>query len=429
MNMSLEKLTNSKFVQTILNWAEKFQANKMVQALSGGMMGMMGIMMISAIATLINAINFWGLGEILESIGIKAMCTTIVNMTNGAIALYVAFAVAHKVGELYEVEPLNCGIMGLMAFLILTPLMEDGNISLDSIGSGGIFVAMFSSLIAGRFYVFLIEKHIAIKMPDVVPPVVSQSFSSIIPGALIAIIAVLIYFVMAQTSYGSLSNMVYTVLEQPLLSMGSNIGTAMFIVAFIEFLWFFGMHGVLVVSPVLMAVFMEPQIANMMAYNAGEALPYIFTYGFILGNRGARSFAVVLHCLFTCKSQKLKEVGKVGLVPALFGISEPVKFGMPQVMNIRMLIPLMLTPALSILSAYLLTIVGFLPYHNGVMAATGFPIILLGLVGYGWQGIVAQLVQLVICFIVYIPFMRWEDNADLKEEQERAAQLAAEAEG
>ena len=73
----------------------------------------------------------------------------------------------------------------------------------------------------------------------------------------------------------------------------------------------------------------------------------------------ARSFAVALLAIFGCKSEQLKAVGKIGLIPSMFGISEPIKFGIPQVMNIRMLLPLMLTPAVSVLSAYLLTIVGF----------------------------------------------------------------------
>lgn len=422
--MNESKVTQSKFTQAILTGAQKFQSNKMVRALTGGMMGVLSLMMISAVATLIGAIDFWGIGEFLVNTGIKGMMDQIVEMTNGVVAIYVAFMVAYKLGEIYKTDEVNCGIMGLMAFLILTPLAEDGNVNISSIGSSGIFVAMFSALLAGRLYIFLIQKKIMIRMPESVPPIVSKSFSAIIPGCVIAGISGIIYSVMAVTPFGSLSNMVYTLLQKPLLAMGSNVFTAMFIVAFIEFLWFFGMHGVMVCMPVLMMLFYEPQLANLSAYNAGEALPYIFTLGFILGNRGARSFAVVLHCFFTCKSEKLKAVGKVGLIPALFGISEPVKFGIPQVMNIRMLIPLMVTPAVSVLSAYLLTVIGFLPYSNGIMAPTGFPIIFSGMLSHGWQGIIAQLIQLALCFVIYIPFMRAEDRDALAEEAATKEELA-----
>lgn len=422
---SKTNVMNSKFTKSILKGAEKFQSFKPVRALTGGMMGIMAIMLISSIATLIGAIDFWGIKEIIVSTGVKAVTDQIVEMTNGIVAIYVAFMVAYKMGEVYNADSLNCGIIGLMSFLILTPLTEEGAISLDKIGSSGVFVAMFAALFAARIYIFLIDKKIMIRMPDSVPPVVSKAFSAIIPGTIVAGIFGVVFALVKATSYECLADLIYGIIQKPLLTMGSNIFTAMFIVAFIEFLWFFGMHGVMVVMPLIMMIFYEPQLANLAAYNAGEPLPYLFTMGFILGNRGARSFAVVLHCLFTCKSEQLKGVGKVGLIPAMFGISEPVKFGIPQIMNIRMLIPLVVTPAVSVLSAYLLTIIGFLPYNNGVSLPTGFPIVLGGFMTNGWQGIVAQILQIVLCFVIYLPFMKAEDKDCLVKEAARKAELEA----
>ena len=424
-------MENKKVMDKVVGLAEKFQSNRIVRAISGGMTGVMAIMLISSFATLIGAINFWGIGTFFENTGIKSILNQIVDMTNGIIAIYIAFVVAYKMGEIYESDALNCGIVGLMSFLILTPLVEisEGSmgIGLSDVGSGGVFVAMISSVVFGRLYIFLMDKKITIKMPDVVPPVVGNAFASIIPGAAAALGSGIVYEIMANTEYDSLSNFIYAILQKPLTALGSNIIAAMFIVAVIEFFWFFGIHGVMVVMPILMAIFYGPQVANMEAYNAGKALPYLFTYGFILNNRGARSFAVALHCIFNCKSEQLKAVGKAGLVPSLFGISEPIKFGIPQVMNIRMLVPLMLTPAVSVFSAWLLTVIGFLPYHNGVTLPLGFPIIVNGFFMNGWQGIVAQLVQVVLCYIIYIPFMRWEDKAHVAEEEENRRMMESEA--
>lgn len=414
----------NKFKDAIISFAAKFQGNNYVRAMSGGMMGVMGIMMVSSVATLIGAIDIWGIQEILVSSGIKALLNQVVSMTNGIISIYVAYVIAYKLGEIMDTDPLNCGIMGIMAFLIVTPL-TDGALSLSSVGSGGMFVAIFSSIIAGRLYIYFVQHKLVIKMPDSVPPVVSKSFASIIPGCLVALIFGLIYMGVGMTSFGSVSNLCYSLLQKPLLAMGSNIFTCMFIVAFIEFLWFFGMHGVMVVMPILMMVFYEPQLANLAAYNAGETLPYLITMGFILGNRGARSLAVSILCMFQAKSVHLKSVGKIGFIPACFGISEPIKFGIPQIMNIRMLLPLMLTPAVCVLSAYLMSIVGFLPYHNGVSLPTGFPVIIGGFLTNGWQGIVAQIVQLILCTIIYIPFIKAQDDEALKEEEERRKELEA----
>ncbi|MUO32902.1 PTS sugar transporter subunit IIC [Enterococcus gallinarum] len=407
------------FKDKVLAGAIKVQNNVYMKAISNAMMGLMPIMMISSIASLINAIDISNTQQIMEQIGLKSLLTQINAMTIDVISVYVAFLVGYKLAEHLNADQLNAGIMSLVSFLILSPIAtfeETKVIEFSTLGSSGMFVAMFGGILGARIYILCVEKNLTIKMPDSVPPIVNKSFAAIVPGVIVSTIMGIIYVVIAATPYGTLTDMIYTWVQAPLTLLGANVFACMIIVAFIEFLWFFGIHGVLAVYPVLMLVFYQPMLDNLAAYSAGQPLPHLFTIGFILNNRGARSFAVALLAIFSCKSEQLKAVGKIGLIPSMFGISEPIKFGIPQVMNIRMLIPLMVTPAVSVLSAYLLTIVGFMPYHNGVNIPTGFPIIFGGFLTNGWQGIIAQLIQFVLCVLIYIPFMRWQDKAALAEE-------------
>ncbi|MFQ9656822.1 MAG: PTS sugar transporter subunit IIC [Enterococcus sp.] len=407
------------FKNKVLAGAIKVQNNVYMKAISNAMMGLMPIMMISSIASLFNAIDIGNTQQIMDQIGLKSLLTQINTMTIDVISVYVAFLVGYKLAEHLNADQLNAGIMSLVSFLILSPIAtfeETKVIEFSTLGSSGMFVAMFGGILGARIYILCVEKNLTIKMPDSVPPIVNKSFAAIVPGVIVSTIMGIIYVVIAATPYGTLTDMIYTWVQAPLTLLGANVFACMIIVAFIEFLWFFGIHGVLAVYPVLMLVFYQPMLDNLAAYSAGQPLPHLFTIGFILNNRGARSFAVALLAIFSCKSEQLKAVGKIGLIPSMFGISEPIKFGIPQVMNIRMLIPLMVTPAVSVLSAYLLTIVGFMPYHNGVNIPTGFPIIFGGFLTNGWQGIIAQLIQFVLCVLIYIPFMRWQDKAALAEE-------------
>ncbi|MDT2687164.1 PTS sugar transporter subunit IIC [Enterococcus gallinarum] len=407
------------FKNKVLAGAIKVQNNVYMKAISNAMMGLMPIMMISSIASLINAIDIGNTQQIMDQIGLKSLLTQINAMTIDVISVYVAFLVGYKLAEHLNANQLNAGIMSLVSFLILSPIAtfeETKVIEFSTLGSSGMFVAMFGGILGARIYILCVEKNLTIKMPDSVPPIVNKSFAAIVPGVIVSTIMGIIYVAIAATPYGTLTDMIYTWVQAPLTLLGANVFACMIIVAFIEFLWFFGIHGVLAVYPVLMLVFYQPMLDNLAAYSAGQPLPHLFTIGFILNNRGARSFAVALLAIFSCKSEQLKAVGKIGLIPSMFGISEPIKFGIPQVMNIRMLIPLMVTPAVSVLSAYLLTIVGFMPYHNGVNIPTGFPIIFGGFLTNGWQGIIAQLIQFVLCVLIYIPFMRWQDKAALAEE-------------
>lgn len=417
-----------KFRIGLTKFAEKFQSNTYVKAINGAMMGMMPLMMISSIATLIASINIGSSQEIFANIGLLNLLDQINAMTLDIISVYVAFLCAYKLGDAMKKDKVNCGVMGLMSFLILTPLTSEGKaLAISALGSGGMFVAMIGSLVGARLYIFFMDKKLTINLPEQVPPVVSKSFAAIIPGALVAGIMALIYVVMLQTPYNDLSTLLMYIVQTPLQALGANIISAMILVAFAELLWFFGIHGSMAIMSIMMVLFYEPQLANLTAYGNGEALPYLFTFGFIMGNRGARSFAVALLCIFRCKSKQMQAVGKIGLVPSLFGISEPIKFGIPQVMNIRMLLPLMLTPAVSVFSAWVLTIIGFLPYNNGVSTPLGSPIIVSAFFTHGWQGIVAQIIQVILCILIYIPFIKAQDKAYIQDEEKvAAAELAAE---
>lgn len=403
----------------LLGFARAFESNTYIKAVSGAMTGLMPVMIVSSIASLVASINIGGSQAFMESVGILKVTTIINSMTIDIVSIYAAFLVGYKLAELKGKDTLNTAVMSTLAFFILTPLTNvEGlkGLATSNLGAGSMFVAIFGGLGAAALYIFLTDKKIVIKMPDSVPPVVSKSFSAIIPGLVIAVLFGILAMVFEQTSYGSLQSMLLSLVSIPLKALGSNIVAVMIIVAFIEFLWFFGMHGVLAVYPVLMLVFYQPGLENLAAFSQGLPLPHLFTMGFVLGNRGARSLAVSILCMFQAKSERLKAVGKLGFIPACFGISEPIKFGIPQVLNIKMLIPLMLTPAVSSLIAYTLTIIGFLPFDNGVSMPIGSPVIISGFFNYGWQGIVSQFLQLVACTLIYIPFIKAQDDTYLAEE-------------
>lgn len=404
----------------LLNIVRKFESNTYIKAVSGAMTGLMPVMIVSSIASLVASINIGGSQAFMEKVGILTITSIINSMTIDIVSIYAAFLIGFKLAEQKGKDMLNSAIMSTLAFFILTPLTNvEGlkGLATSNLGAGSMFVAIFGGLAAASLYMFLIDKKITIKMPDSIPPVVRTSFSSIIPGLVIAVLFGIVSMLFAISPFGSLQSMLLTVVSIPLKSLGSNIIAVMIIVAFIEFLWFFGMHGVLAVYPILMLVFYQPGLENLTAFSQKLPLPHLFTMGFVLGNRGARSLAVSFLCLVQAKSERMRAVGKIGIVPALFGISEPVKFGIPQVMNIKMLLPLMLTPAVSVLIAYILTIIGFLPYDNGVSMPMGSPVIISGFFNYGWQGIVSQFLQLVACTLIYIPFIRAQDNTYFADEQ------------
>lgn len=412
-----------------INAVKKFENNIYIKAVSSAMTGLMPIMIISSIASLVGSINIGESQTFMENGGILNLLNVINSMTIEVVSLYAAFLVGYKLADLKKKDALNSGIMSLLGFLILTPLTvteEFTGFSLSSFGAGAMFVAIFGGLLAARLYIFFIDAKLTINLPESVPPVVSKSFAAIIPGLMIALIFGLIALIFGMTPFDNMQNLIMFVVSEPLKALGANIWAVMFIVAFAELLWFFGIHGSMAIYPVIMLVFYQPGLENLAAFSNGLPLPHLFTMGFVFNNRGARSLAVAILCIFQAKSDRMNSVGKIGLVPSLFGISEPIKFGIPQVLNIKMLVPLMLTPAVSVLIAYILTIIGFLPYHNGVSMPLGSPVIIQGFFFNGWQGIVSQLLQLIACILIYIPFIKVQDKTYLEEEKQDAKNLQEE---
>ena len=113
-------------------------------------------------------------------------------------------------------------------------------------------------------------------------------------------------------------------------------------------------------------------------------------------------------------------IAKLGLIPALCGISEPVVFGLPLVLNPTFAIPSIFNSGITTAIAMLATNIGFLPC-NTVDCPFGVPILLSAFVGHGWQGIVVQIVCLVVTVLTWMPFVLMANKQFKKEQQEQTA--------
>ena len=137
--------------------------------------------------------------------------------------------------------------------------------------------------------------------------------------------------------------------------------------------------------------------ANVAAVAAGQTPSSPITYGFWVAFVVLPvSLPVCLAIFLVSKREDYRAVAKVAIGPALFGISEPMVFGLPLVLNTTMLIP-------SILSVMLCS-------GTALFAST---------IGHGWQGVVVQIIGLALATLVYIPFMI---VANKQAEAEQAAQ-------
>lgn len=125
------------------------------------------------------------------------------------------------------------------------------------------------------------------------------------------------------------------------------------------------------------------------------------------------------------KSEQIKAISKIALIPGWFGINEPVTFGMPIMYNPILCIPYVL----NIFVVMLCTLIG---YKVGFLVPGFVPIVTLMPMGFKsflstlrWQNAIWDYLMIIPAGLVWYPFFKVYDNQLYKKEQEA---LAAEAE-
>lgn len=425
-------MTKSKgFGQKLNKYVTAFSNNLIVKTVAAGMARLLPVTMVGSICTLLISIPWDPYTNFLTTTGIGKFLGLGSTMTNDIISIYVVVALAMEMARILKKSQINAVMISIVSFFIVTPmtaaLIGERTVNVFTttyLGSRGMFVAMIVAMLATWLFALFTDHGPKIKMHPSVPPAISGSFESLFPVIFVALIFIGVNAVFSFTSAGDMHTFVYRILQAPLEGLGSSVWTMCLICLLGEFFWFFGIHGSNVTSAVTSTLWMPASIENQSAMAAGLAMPFILNTYFLNVYKGPRHFVLAAMLLWMAKSKQLKAVGKVAIAPGVFGISEPMKFGIPMVLNPIILVPMSLAPVISILIAYFATVIGFLP-RVGINIPWAMPPIISGFLAGGWQGIVIQILQMVAIFLLYIPFFKVLDRQKLNEEAQQEAELEA----
>ncbi|MBL1225016.1 PTS sugar transporter subunit IIC [Enterococcus sp. BWR-S5] len=427
-----------KYMDSVLTFADKISNNKYLKAISNGLMATLPVNIIGSIALLLAVLPIEGWKNFIASINLGGYFSVGYSMTVGVISLYAAFLVGHRLATEFNQSAVPAGIVSLFAFLMMTPLTtldETTTLDMSKLGAEGLFTAMICGLVFARIYCLILEKNISIKMPAGVPQFVSDTFAGLIPAIIVGFIAIIISWLFSFTTYGSFSDFVYQLLASPLQSLSSSVGSLVFIVLIQMVLWFFGIHGSLVVGSFITALYLPMDVQNMDALASGVArsdLPNILSKSFydlfagIGGAGGTLSLIIVI--LLLAKSKQSRTVANLSAVPGMFTINEPMIFGLPLILNPLMAIPFILTPLVQTLVAYLAIWSGLFPRLSGIQVPFGTPIFLNGFLAGGWQIALLQIICVLAGCLLYLPFVKIMDKEKVKSEEQAAAMEASETE-
>ena len=340
------------------------------------------------------------------------------NVGMGLMSLYVSVIIAYHLANSYKQDVPGSVSMGLIAFLMMTvQYTEDGGIDTTYFGTKGLFAAMFASLIAVELYRWCKKKKFTIRMPESVPDFVSRSFE-MIPISVIVIGFFLIIRILCVNVFNTMPPLIFTNLLAPLVGSMDNPFAYTFLKMLHCLLFFFGIHpSVLsqITSPIS-TQFLAENIAN---YQAGVEMTHFFTPGpeSAFGNFTGTgvTFGLVLWCLLS-KNKALKQIGGVALIPALFGINEPILFGAPIVLNPVFFIPY-------VICGGIIGSLGGWAQYLGIMSCSFFtpPYVGVFLEGYltnmDFMSIVVNAVQMILSIIVWYPFFKMYEQRYGKQDE------------
>lgn len=419
-----------KFQIALQSGAVKIQQNKIINPISNALMSAIPITIIGAIGSLLNSAPIPGYQAFLISSNLKSITQIPTEITTNLLALYIVFLVASKYAENNQLSGTIPGLLALMSFFIVTPFNYSEAGTMESyatnwMGAAGLFSSFIIGLSVAAIYTLFRVRGWVVKMPAGVPPTIAQSFAGLVPGFIVAFLALVIRYGLSLTSFGSIHQMIFSLIASPLSALGSSFPALVVSIIVAQVLWLVGVHGTLVILSVMLPIWTPLSAENLAAFNAGEPIPNLVTNnllsaGFFAGS--GMTLGLTFAMLFA-KSEQFRALGRIAIVPNLVGINEPIIFGVPIVMNFGLAIPFVLTPVISIILGYLGMVSGVLPRLPGIGAPLGTPVVLSGLLsGASWRWGVFQALMLVMSYFTYLPFFRPLDR--LAYENEQAAKLA-----
>lgn len=423
-------------MEKLMKWVEeklvppmaKIGTQRHLLAIRNGVVSTLSLILIGTFFMVFINLPFPGWNEFIAPY--SATIVLPFRITMGLMAIYATFVMGSDLAKSYGLDSVTGGILSLGTFFmlqvpvnVLTP--EEAPLGwvlpMSSLGASGMFAGILSMIFAVEVYRFFKKRNITIKMPEQVPPAVARSFEALIPGAVILTTTWLI-----RSVAGFDVNAALLSLFEPLTNiLGNNLLGVLLPMFLIHLLWSFGIHGMSIVGAVVRPMWLIMLDENAKALADGTAatkLPYIapeqfYQWTVTIGGAGATIVVSVLF-LFFCKSKFLKEVGRFSIIPGIFNINEPMIFGAPMMLNPYMFIPFNLVPLV-------LTIVSYfavkLEMVNGftVLPTWTLPAPVGGYLSAGndWRVVVLIVINTLIAFIIYYPFVKAYDKKMLSDEQ------------
>ncbi|WKF85264.1 PTS sugar transporter subunit IIC [Lacticaseibacillus pantheris] len=420
----------SGFIETyLMPVAVKLGSFKPLIAIRDGITLAMPLIMIGSFFLIlgnfpITAWTNWITNTSLQGVTVADIFSKINNGSFGLLGMVAAFGIASSYAEQYETDGKSAGIIAVASFFVVTPsVMSADKVPLEGmpygyLGSKGLFIAIIIGLLAGGIFQWFINHNIQIHMPEEVPPAVAQSFSALIPGAVIIAMFGAVYALFTWTGLGNVHDILLHVFAKPLGLLSDTLGGTVVAILLNSLFWFVGIHGGNVVNSIIQPLWLMNTDANRLLFKAGKLsldhgghiITQPFMDNFVYMGGGGATIGLVLCIAFLVArrraSKQLEVLAPLTVTPGLFNINEPTMFGLPVVLNMATIIPFIIAPIVNAVTTYTAMKTGLVSLCTGAVVPWTMPPVISGfLATNSWTGSALQIVNIILDVLIYLPFM------------------------
>lgn len=420
--------------EKLMPLSEKLTNNNILGALMEGFIRTSPITLGIALITIVGNFPIPGWITFLNEVGISEHVNAITNGATGVLTLYVIYSLAMAYAGRIGTNQRNAAIVSLAFFIMIAPqtimttTLENGvavesainALKLDYLGGQGLFIGMIVAIVVTKLYGVLSNKKLLFKLPDTVPPMVSQSLSPVFVVTIIFILAFIVRVGFSYTEAGDVINFFVQVINTPLNSLVASPLSMIFIMGLLAILWFFGIHNAVLQGPLGVAS-LTILTGNIAAYQSGDPLPYLLPAVVAGAMQAATFMGWIIAMMFKSKSARFRQLAKLSFIPSIFNITEPIMFGMPIIMNPIFFISQCLTPIISGFIAWGLASTILPISFNPTMSLLPWTTPLF--IKIPLQGGINLTIIMLICFaitiIMWYPFLKAADKREYALEQEK----------
>ncbi|CMW28880.1 PTS system%2C lactose-specific IIBC [Streptococcus pneumoniae] len=415
------------FIEKGKPFFEKLSRNIYLRAIRDGFIAGMPVILFSSIFILIAFVpNSWGFKWSDE---VVAFLMKPYSYSMGILALLVAGTTAksltdsvnrsmEKTNQINYMSTLLAAIVGLL--MLAADPIESG-LATGFLGTKGLLSAFLAAFVTVAIYKVCVKNNVTIRMPDEVPPNISQVFKDVIPFTLSVVSLYALDLLARHFVDASVAESIGKFFAPLFSAADGYLGITIIFGAF-AFFWFVGIHGPSIVEPAIAAITYANAEVNLNLLQQGMHADKILTSGtqmFIvtMGGTGA-TLVVPFMFMWLTKSKRNRAIGRASVVPTFFGVNEPILFGAPLVLNPIFFIPFIFAPIANVwIFKFFIETLGMNSFTANLPWTTPAP---LGLVlGTNFQvlSFILAALLIVVDVVIYYPFLKVYDEQILEEER------------